>query len=118
MAEALPTRTSMDDVVAITSYLSTKPTGATPAEVKAVLAEGVVDGRKLSAYKFWGLLDEVDGRLKLKDRGRAAGRNKGKNADQAMFEVVRDTPAYAAIVERAIPGVPALVEPSFTAEVE
>jgi hypothetical protein len=102
MAEALPTRTSMEDVLAITSYLSTKPMGATPVEAKAVLAEGLVDSRKLSAYKFWGLLEEVEGRLKLKDRGRTAGRNKGKNANQSMLEVVRDTPAYAAIVERAI----------------
>lgn len=104
MAEpvALPTRTTMQDVIAVTSYLFSKPMGATLGEAKAVLDEGVVDGRKVSAYKYWGLIEEVEGRLKLRDRGRVAGKNKGVNVAQAMMEVVRDTPAYAAIVERAI----------------
>jgi len=104
MAEpnVLPTRTTMQDVIAVTSYLSTKPMGATPADAKAVLEEGVVDGRKVSAYKFWGLLEEVEGRLKLRALGRIAGKSKGANIAEAMLEVVRNIPAYAAIVERAI----------------
>jgi hypothetical protein len=32
----------------------------------------VLDGRKVSAYKFWGLLEENEGRLKLRERGRSA----------------------------------------------
>lgn len=98
----LPIRTTMEDVTSVTSYLATKPMGATPAEAKAVLEDGVLDGRKISAYKFWGLIEEAEGRLKLKERGRIASRNKGANLAQAMMEVVRSTPAYAAIVERAI----------------
>jgi hypothetical protein len=99
---ALPIRTTMTDVIAVTSYLFTKPMGATPAEAKAVLEEGVLDGRKLSAYKFWGLVEDVEGRLKLRERGRVAGKGKGVNAAQAMIEMIKNTPAYAAIVERAI----------------
>jgi hypothetical protein len=104
MAEpiALPIRTTMEDVTALTSYLATKPMGAYPADAKAVLEEGVLDGRKVSAYKFWGLIEEAEGRFKLLERGRTAGRNKGANLAQAMLEVVKNTPAYAAIVERAI----------------
>src|SRR3954463_10240478 len=101
-AVALPIRTTMADVISITSYLSSKPMGATPNEAKAVLESGVLDGRKISAYKFWWLIEETEGRLKLTERGRTAGKNKGANVAQAMLEVVRNTPAYAAIVERAI----------------
>jgi predicted nucleotide-binding protein len=104
MAEtsSLPIRTTMQDVIAITGYLSTKAMGATMAEAKAVVEDGVLDGRKVSAYKFWGLLEEADGRMKLTERGRTAGRNKGANVSEAMLAVVKNTPAYAAIVERAI----------------
>lgn len=104
MAEAisLPIRTTLEDVIALTSYLATKPMGAYPTDAKAVLEEGVLDGRKVSAYKFWGLIEEADGRFKLSERGRTAGKNKGANIAKAMLEVVKNTPAYAAIVERAI----------------
>ncbi len=72
MAEAiaLPIRTTMEDVTSLTSYLATKPMGATPADAKAVLEDGVLDGRKVSAYKFWGLIEEAEGRFKLLQRGR------------------------------------------------
>jgi predicted nucleotide-binding protein len=104
MAEpsALPIRTTVEDVISLTSYLATKPMGAYPSDAKAVLEEGVLDGRKVSAYKFWGLIEEAEGRFKLLDRGRTAGKNKGANIARAMLEVVKNTPAYAAIVERAI----------------
>ena len=62
--------------------------GATLTDAKAVLEEGVRDGGKVSAYKFWGLIEEAEGRYKLSERGRAAGKNKGAIA-QAMLEVVR-----------------------------
>lgn len=101
-AAALPIRTTMADVIAITSYLATKPMGATLGDTRTVLESGVLDGRKMSAYRFWGLLEEVEGRLKLTERGRTAGKNKGANVAQSMLEVVRNTPAYSAIVERSI----------------
>jgi hypothetical protein len=104
MAEpsSLPIRTTMEDVISVVGYFATKPMGATPAEAKAVLDEGVLDGRKVNAYKFWGLLEEVEGRLKLRELGRSASKNKGAHIAQAMMEVVKGTPAYAAVVERAI----------------
>jgi predicted nucleotide-binding protein len=92
----------MADVVAITSYLATKPMGAYLVDAKAVLDAGVLDGRKISAYKFWALVEEHEGRLRLTERGRAGGKNKSANINQAMMEVISSTRAYAAIVERAI----------------
>lgn len=104
MAEpsSLPIRTTVEDVISLTSYLSTKPMGAYPTDAKAVLDDGVLDGRKVSAYKYWGLIEEAEGRYKLTERGRTAGKNKGANIANAMLEVVKAIPAYAAIVERAI----------------
>ena len=51
---ALPISTTLADVDAICGYLITKPTGATAAEAKAILDAKVLDGRKISAMKFWG----------------------------------------------------------------
>src|SRR2546428_11624358 len=104
MAEisTLPIRTTMDDVASLTSYLSAKPMGATLAEAKTVLDAAVLDGRKISAYKFWGLIEEAEGRLKLTERGRTAGKNKGTNIAPAMLQAMKNIPAYAAIVERPI----------------
>jgi hypothetical protein len=87
MAEAssLPIRTTAEDVISLTSYLATMPMGATLAEARSVLDSGVLDGRKISAYKFWGLIEEAEGRLKLRERGRTAGKNKGANIAQALL---------------------------------
>jgi predicted nucleotide-binding protein len=104
MAEAisLPTRTSIEDVVALVKYLATKPMGATVTEAKSIIDSGHLDGRKLSAYKYWGLVEEADGgRLKLKELGRTAAKAKGAHLAQAMREVIKSIPAYVAIVERA-----------------
>src|SRR5262249_45491162 len=43
----LPIRTGPADIEAICGYLITKPTGATPAEARAVLDDKALDGRKL-----------------------------------------------------------------------
>jgi hypothetical protein len=104
MAEAiaLPTRTTLEDVTALVKYLATKPMGATASEAKSIIDTGVLDGRKLSAYKFWGLVEDAGSRLKLKERGRLAAKDKGAHLPEAMLEIIHSVPAYAAVVERAI----------------
>jgi hypothetical protein len=43
-----------------------QPTGTTVTEAKKSLDTKYLDGRKLSALKFWGIIEESgDGRLKL-----------------------------------------------------
>jgi predicted nucleotide-binding protein len=104
MAEAitLPTRTTVEDVIALVKYLATKPMGATVTEAKSIIDNGHLDGRKLSAYKYWGLVEDADGgRLKLKELGRTAAKDKGAHLAKAMRDIIRSIPAYAAIVERA-----------------
>ena len=53
----LPIRTTMADITTLCGYLATKPIGATLAEAKAVIDSGVLDGRKINALKYWGLIE-------------------------------------------------------------
>lgn len=97
---ALPIRTVLEDVQAVCAYLSKKPTGASLGEAKKVLDQKFLDGRKLSALKTWGLIEEgADGRLKITDEGRAAVRDEASKQN-ALMRVVGRVPPYRAVVER------------------
>jgi predicted nucleotide-binding protein len=98
----LPIRTTLEDIAAITSYLATKPTGATGAEAKAVLDAKVLDGRKLNAVKSWGLVEDVDGKMRLTEIGRRLAKDKGARRAEVLREVIATTPPYAAVIERAV----------------
>ena len=98
---ALPIRTTIDDVREVCKYLSTKATGATVQEAKSVLDKKRLDGRKVTAFKFWSLVDEAEsGKLKLTAEGRSLAKG-GDNEKRVMLAIVRRIPAYAAIIERA-----------------
>jgi predicted nucleotide-binding protein len=98
----LPIRTTLHDIDAVCGYLATKPTGATTAEAKAVLDKKRLDGRKLNALKYWGLIEENGGRMKLTALGRQADRDKGAYRSGALNEVIRSVAPYTAAVERAV----------------
>tara|TARA_R110002051_G_scaffold191702_2_gene260421 strand:+ start:1354 stop:2409 length:1056 start_codon:yes stop_codon:yes gene_type:complete len=99
---ALPIRTTLTDIEALCGYLVTKPTGATMAEAKAVLDAKVLDGRKLSALKFWGLIDDASGKMLVTELGRLVGRDKGARRSEALRQVVSAIGPYRAVVERAV----------------
>jgi predicted nucleotide-binding protein len=99
---SLPIRTTIQDIEAVTSYLVTKPTGATPAEAKAVLDAKVLDGRKLNALKFWGLIEDGDGKIRLTERGRILAKDKGVRRSEVLRTVIEATRPYVAIIERAV----------------
>lgn len=96
---SLPIRTVLDDITAVCAYLSRKPTGTTIAEARKVLDAKYLDGRKLSALKYWGIIDDTDGRLKLTAEGRLAAKDGGL-APVLARAVARIEP-YRAVVERA-----------------
>ena len=98
----LPIRTTVEDIEALCSYLITKPTGARIAEAKAVVDKKYLDGRKLSALKAWGLIEEDSGRLKITERGRRAVRASGASRSEVLREVILDIEPYKAVVERAV----------------
>lgn len=87
----LPILTTVEDVDIVTTYLKTKPTGASLKEAKAVIAEKYLDGRKLRALESWNLITAGDGRINLTERGRAyaraAAEEKGRILRQVLYEV-------------------------------
>jgi len=99
MGMSLPVKTTADDVRAIVKYLKAKPTGATVAEAKAVNGS-MVDGRKVTAYRTWGVVDRKDGRLKLTERGQALARNPDREAE-IFREVVSGRSPYMLVIEWA-----------------
>src|SRR5688572_28181343 len=101
MSASLPIRTTVDDIVTLCVYLAAKPIGATVSEAKAVIDPGVLDGRKINAMKFWGLIDDVEGRLKLTELGRALAKEKGARRVDVLRKVINAVGPYRAIVERA-----------------
>lgn len=98
---ALPIRTTAEDVDAICGYLIAKPTGATSAEAKAVIDGGVLDGRKMTAYRSWGLVEDASGRMKITARGRLWTKDKGAKKREAARQIINSVAPYRSVLERA-----------------
>jgi hypothetical protein len=95
----LPVRTALADIEAICGYLITKPAGVSPAEV---INEKALDRRKLSALKFWGLIEDTGTKLRLSERGLLVARDRGAHKAEALREVVASIAPYAAVIARAV----------------
>jgi len=99
---ALPIRTTMEDIRDLCNYFVNKPLGSTVREAKTVLDSKRLDGRKLSALKFWGLLDEQEnGIYKITESGRKFTKS-SENEEIVLLEVIKDVQPYNAIIEKAI----------------
>ncbi|HUT31014.1 MAG TPA: TIR domain-containing protein [Sedimentisphaerales bacterium] len=96
----LPVRTTQRDIEEVLGYLANKPTGATIKEAKAVLDAKRLDARKLSALSSWGLIEKRGERLTLTGDGREFGKSDERRV-KVLRKVIRNTPAYFAMVERA-----------------
>ena len=94
---SLPIRTTIEDVYGITQYLATKPTGASQTEAKSVLDSKMLDGRKIAAYKVWGLINEENGKMKLTEEGREFA----NNPSDVLKKVIKGIPPYNSTIERA-----------------
>ena len=97
---ALPIRTTLADVQAVCQYLSTKPTGATLKEARTVVDRKRLDGRKLNALIFWGLIEEKDAKYRVTSQGREVSRDGGAKKASVLRNVIGSTEAYRAIIER------------------
>jgi predicted nucleotide-binding protein len=70
-------------------------------DAKTVLDTKRLDGRKVAAYKFWGLIEDADGgKLKLTPDGRVLAKG-GEKEKSVLLKVIKRIPAYSAIIERA-----------------
>ena len=100
---SLPIRTTVADVDAVCSYLMSKPIGATITEAKAVVDKKHLDGRKLSALRSWGLVEDgTDHKMKITELGRRYGRGSGSARSEALLEVIYQVGPYKAAVERVM----------------
>jgi hypothetical protein len=95
----LPVRTAIADIDAICGYLIAKPAGASLAEL---INGEALDRRKLSALKFWGLIEDAGAKLRLSERGRLLARDKGANRATALREVVAAIAPYGSVIARAV----------------
>jgi hypothetical protein len=95
----LPIQADLADIEAICGYLLTKPAGVGPAEV---INEKAFDRRKLSALKFWGLIEDTGTKLRLSERGLLVARDNGANRVAALRQVVAATAPYASVIARAV----------------
>ena len=89
MDVALPIRTTVEDIQVVCGYLARKPTGATLKESKAVLDSKILDSRRLSAFKFWELIED-QARLKLAPRGREVVQDHGAQQAVVFGKIIRD----------------------------
>jgi hypothetical protein len=95
----LPIRTAPEDIEAICSYLLAKPGGASPSEV---INHKKLDGRKVSALKLWGLVEDAAGKLTLSPRGRLVAADGGAQRARALREILVTLPPYASMIARAV----------------
>ena len=98
----LPIRTTVDDIQHVCGYLVTKPTGATLVEAKTVVDNKFLDGRKLTALKFWGLIENADSKIKITERGRQSVKDSGASRSKVLQDVLREIAPYRAVVERVV----------------
>jgi hypothetical protein len=96
---ALPIQADLADIDVICGYLLTKPDGATPSEL---INEKALGRRKLSALKFWGLIDDTGTKLRLSERGLLVAGDKGANRVAVLRQVVASTTPYASVIARAV----------------
>ena len=66
-----------------------------------LIAENALDRRKLSALKFWGLIEDTGTTLRLSERGLLVARDHGANRVAALREVVASIAPYASVIARA-----------------
>jgi hypothetical protein len=95
----LPIRTAPEDIEAICSYLLAKPAGVSPSEV---INHKRLDGRKVSALKLWGLVEDAAGKLTLSPRGRLMAADGGAQKARALREILVAMPPYASTVARSV----------------
>jgi len=93
----LPIQADLADIEAVCEYLITKPAGASPAEV---LNEKSLGRRKLSALKFWGLIEDTGTKLRLSERGLLVVHDNRANRVTALREVVASIAPYASVIAR------------------
>lgn len=97
----LPIFTTADDVKTLVAYLRNKPTGAQLEEIKSVLGRRIIDGRKLTAFTGWALVERAGDRLTLSTTGWKIARSAGLETQRCYRSILYDIAPYRALIEWA-----------------
>ena len=61
-----------------------------------------LDTRKVTALKFWGLIEDVNDKLNITDLGRRSVKDSGAYRSEVLRDVIRQVAPYVAVVERVV----------------
>src|SRR4051812_1356379 len=93
--------TSSEDVEKIVAYLKLKPLGASMADCKGALESSLLDGRKVSAYEYWGFIEKSGNTLRLTQQGREFANGGARERTEVYRNLLRRSRAYKLPLERA-----------------
>ena len=95
----LPVMIGAEDIDRWTSYLRTKPTGATVKEAEGILGKPTTDGRKVSALIAWGILHREGDKVTLTSEGRNYAMSEDNGKVRVLRGIVPKFPPYLGTVE-------------------
>ena len=98
---ALPIMLDTEDIDRWTSYLRTKPAGATVKEAQGILGKAATDGRKISGLMAWGLLLREGDKVTLTSDGRTYAMADKEGKIRLLRSIVPKHPPYLGTVEWA-----------------
>lgn len=94
----LPVKTTTDDVLQIIDYLKTKGTGVSIDSAKDVIDARLLDGRKIAAYRYWGIVERDGEKISLTENGWRVAR-KPEELKTVFREVVQGILPYYSLLE-------------------
>jgi hypothetical protein len=97
---SLPTITTSEDVMAIVEYLKNKGIAVSINDARAVIDTKLLDTRKVTAYKYWDILEQDNDKLVLSERGLRIAR-KPDDKKLVFREIIKDIKPYNAVLEWA-----------------
>jgi hypothetical protein len=95
----LPIMTTKEDVDKVIAFLKKKPVGVTVDEAKATIGTKLIDGRKLNAYRTWGLITDKGNKLELTTLGRKYSQASEEGKQELYLDIIRDEKIYNLTVE-------------------
>jgi predicted nucleotide-binding protein len=99
----LPIRTTIEDILVFSTFLSKKISGATTKEIKSALGDTKTDSRRIAGLRYLGVIEERDGKYRPTPLARELAKNKDNEISLSgtFTKLVKAAPPYWSIIERA-----------------
>lgn len=95
----LPILATAEDAIEITKYLNTKATGCTIEDAKTIVDKRLLDPRKITAYKSWGIISNDGAKIKLTETGKRLARSIDKDYPDVFRIILQSIDAYHSALE-------------------